>query len=54
MEEVMKELFIYLFYVIEKLEIVGYEVYFVGGVVRDFILNWMIGDIDIVMLVRFE
>lgn len=54
MEEVMKEPFIHPLYIIEKLETAGYEAYFVGGAVRDLILNRTIGDIDIATSARPE
>lgn len=43
----MKEPFLSAVPVLERLEIAGYEAYFVGGSVRDFLLNKEINDVDI-------
>ncbi|TYR79930.1 CCA tRNA nucleotidyltransferase [Priestia megaterium] len=48
----MKEPFIHPLYIIDTLEEAGYEAYFVGGAVRDLILNRKIGDVDIATSAR--
>lgn len=52
MEDIMKEPFIHPLFIIHTLQQAGHEAYFVGGAVRDMILQRKVGDVDIATSAR--